>query len=217
MSALEVRGAADGLLDAAFAGLGVRGLGGATEDVVWRAKLRDDDGRVWKASAAEAAGLSAAWGPAKRSGAPAVAALGSLRPVALDVRAELPDGRAAARTLVRRVQAEGVQVRRWRGGLAATLHRPAAAPCATVVVDAADAVAHVTVAASLLASRGALVLVVTKGVDPALELLAAVPGAGEPVRLTAAGLPLPPGVPAVERAPADPWDALLARVGAVPR
>ena len=38
------------------------------------------------------------------------------------------DGRAAARTFTRRVAADGVRTRRWRDGLAATLHVPAEPP-----------------------------------------------------------------------------------------
>jgi hypothetical protein len=148
--------------------------------------------------------------PAKTPAAP-VAALASLRPVALDVRAETPDGRAVARTLTRRLVAEGVRVRRWPEG---RLHLPPGEPCATVLLDGREDPAPATLAAPLLASRGALVLLVLTG-DPAAaaERLAPVPGATDPV--TVAPL-LPPGVPALAAPDAAAWDALLARLGARP-
>lgn len=161
---LEPREPASGLLDEPFR-MHARGAGG--EDglpLTWRARLRDDEGRVWRASAERAAELPAAWAPAKAStGTPA--ALQSLRPTAIDVRVESDeDGRVASRTVTRRLLADGVRVRRWRTGLAATLHLPAAAtPCAVVVLDAtggAEPAATAALAAPLLASRGALVLVV---------------------------------------------------------
>lgn len=179
---LEPREPASGLLDEPFR-MHARGAGG--EDglpLTWRARLRDDEGRVWRASAERAAELPAAWAPAKASTGP-LAALQSLRPTAIDVRVESDeDGRVASRTVTRRLLADGVRVRRWRTGLAATLHLPAAAtPCAVVVLDAtggaeatgrvdatggadaagrAEAAATAALAAPLLASRGALVLVV---------------------------------------------------------
>lgn len=173
---LEPREPASGLLDEPFR-MHARGAGG--EDglpLTWRARLRDDEGRVWRASAERAAELPAAWAPAKASTGP-LAGLQSLRPVAIDVRVESDDdGRVASRTVTRKLLADGVRVRRWRAGLAATLHLPAAAtPCAVVVLDAtggagatgreevpggAEAIATAALAAPLLASRGVLVLVV---------------------------------------------------------
>jgi hypothetical protein len=135
--ALELRGPTVALLDESLAVL-VRGLGGNLDGLVWRARIRDDDSRVWRAVASRAQELPGAWAPAK-SGAGAVAALQSLRPVSLDVRVEAPDGRGAARTFTRRLLGDGVRVRRWREGVAATLYLPAisgdgarSAPGATV-------------------------------------------------------------------------------------
>ena len=154
------------------------------------------------------------------------------------MRAEAADGRAAARTLTRRLVAEGVRTRRWRDGLAATLHVPAQ-PCATLIIDATGGPAHETtaqLAAPLLASRGVLTLVVAadkRVADPiasARERLAAVPGACEPILVLPAldpfhpdhadGVVLPPGVGtrdagAAIRAAA--WDDLLTRLDATPR
>jgi hypothetical protein len=238
--ALEIRGPATGLLDEPIL-LRVRGAGPAAE-LTWRARYRDDDDRIWRAAASRPEDLAARWMPAKQSTG-ALAALRSLRPLGIEVRAETADGRAAARTLTRLMVAEGVRVRRWRAGLAATLHVPARPqPCATVIVDATAGPAAAEVAAlaaPLLASRGALVLVVapSRGVaDPlalARERLAAVPAASEPILLLPAvdpfapepaqGVVLPPGVgardggPHVAAARATAWDALLARLGATPR
>jgi hypothetical protein len=186
--ALELRGGAPALLDEPVA-LSLRG----GEALRWRARLTDDAGHVWRTEAGTAAALGTSWdGVGKR------AALDSLRPVRLEVRAET--GRAgASRVLERRLLADGVLVRRWPGG---RLLRPAGEPLATVVLDGP------LTAAALLASRGALVAVG----DPAI--LEAVPGAGAPARVAP---PLPPGVPA--RKPDDPaaWDALLAELGLAPR
>jgi hypothetical protein len=190
--ALELRGAAVGLLDEPLV-LQVRGLGahGATETLVWRARMRDDDSRVWRATASRAVGLADAWAPAK-GGAGPLAALQSLRPVSLDVRVEAADGRSASRTFTRRLLGDGVRVRRWRDGVAATLFLPDAsaaaagasgaggartsasgaggaesdehAPAAAVVLDATigpEAAAAVPLTAALLASRGVLALVVS--------------------------------------------------------
>lgn len=205
--ALELTGPATALLDEPLT-LRVRGAGPEAE-VVWRARLRDDDGRVWRASAASAEALDAGWAPAKTPAAPC-AALESLRPVQVDVRAEAADGRAAARTVTRTLLGEGVKVRRWRD-LPASLVLPAGAPVATVLVVHAAAPA-----VALLASRGVLVLNVRDAgaADAAAERLAAVPGATEPRRLDA--LPAPPGLPGP---PYDPgaWDALLADLGAAAR
>src|SRR5690349_12785211 len=96
---LEISGMPDGLIDDDLL-LRVRGAGPDVA-LTWRARLRDDDGRVWRASAARAEELASRWVPAKE-GTGAIAALRSLRPVAIDVRAEAPDGRAAARTVTRR-------------------------------------------------------------------------------------------------------------------
>jgi hypothetical protein len=226
--ALELDGDAAGLLDDPLP-LRVRGAD-AGEALVWRARYRDDDARVWRASGTTVTALVAGFAPAKPGGAPARAALASLRPVDVDVRVEAPDGRSAARTLTRRLVADGVRVRRWRDGVSATLALPAA-PAPSLVLDATgaepDAAAVAGLAAPLLASRGVLVLVVLParaagagaGLAPALERLAAVPGAApEPLVLAAAELVVPPGVGV--RDDPDPagraaaWDALLARIGA---
>jgi hypothetical protein len=224
----------------------VRGAG-PSEDMVWRARLRDDDGRVWRSRAPSAEGLAVAWVPAKETTGP-LPALQSLRPVRIDVRVESPDGRTAARTFTRRFSDEGVRVRRWRDGLAATLHLPAGdEPCATVLLDATagpEQIAVAGLAAPLLASRGALVLTLPPGRSgepadallAARELLAAVPGASATPELlpvldpfaAAAGVDpgaavvLPPGVgardsQAAAAARAVAWDALLARLNARPR
>jgi hypothetical protein len=161
-------------------------------DLLWRARYRDDDSRVWRATAARAEELLTRFLPAKPSTGP-IAALASLRPVRIDVRVEAPDGRAAGRAVTRLLVAEGVRLRRWRdGGLAAVLHLPAGAgpPCATLVVDALAGPREAVVAGlagPLLASRGALVLTVAAGsLEDARDRLAAVPGAGEPLTLQAA-------------------------------
>ncbi len=225
--ALEIRGPADGLLDDPLA-LRARGTGpGAT--LRWRARLRDDDGRVWRAEAARAEELAGAWAPAKAAPAGPAAALRSLRPVAIEVRVDAADGRGASRTVRRRLLGEGVTVRRWRAPApAATLYRPApgAPPAATALLDATAGGAvldRAVLAAALLASRGVLALVVApppRGTAPAqalaaaAALLEAVPGAGAP---TPVDPPLPPGVPALAPDPPGAWDALLARLGARPR
>jgi len=204
---LEITGPATALLDDGLA-LRVRGGG---DEVTWRARIKDDDGRVWRASGASAGAL--AWRPAK--GDAALAALRSLRPVPVDVRAERPDGRAASRTVTRLLVGPGVRVRRWREpGLAATLHLPSGAPAATVLLG--DDAGAAWLAAPLLASRGVLVLVVGRDDDGAAAAarLAAVPGATEP--LTVPDVPLPPG-PGVAAPQPAAWDALLARLGAAPR
>jgi hypothetical protein len=242
--ALEIRGAGSGLLDDP---LTVRVRGAGTEAVLlWRARLRDDDGRVWRAASPRAEDLSGRWAPAKPGTGP-IAALQSLQPVTIDVRVEVPDGRSAARTLTRRLVVEGVQVRRWRGDLAARLFLPADGPVSALVIDATAGPGHAAVAAlaaALLASRGVLVLAVGPGRGKAVpvailaearERLCAVPAAaGADVEvlpaldLTATPGPigdvvvLPPGVaatgePAEAAARAEAWDALLARLGATPR
>jgi hypothetical protein len=245
--ALEISGPPSGLLDDDLA-LRVRGAG-PEASLTWRARLRDDDGRVWRATAAAPEELGSRWVPAK-DGTGKIAALRSLRPVAIEIRAEAADGRAAARTLTRVFAVAGVRRRRWRDGLAATLHAPPdAVACATLVIDATAGETQLTVAtlaAPLLASRGALVLVVGPsrgrapgaGSDPlatARERLATLPAAGEEILLLPAldpfdvdhatfeeGIVLPPGVGARDPqsaavARAAAWDALLARLGARPR
>jgi hypothetical protein len=202
MSLLEIRGVTGGLLDDPF-DLTVRGVE-AGEDVLWRARYRDDDMRVWLAAAAGASDLSSAWRPSKPSTGP-VAALQSLRPVRIDVRVEA-GGRAAARSLTRELLSEGVRVRRWAG---ARLFLPAES-CATVLVESADSIAP-----ALLASRGVLVLAVASGsVDEARERLAAVPGSADPITIEPV---VPPNVGGSTEADAAAWDALIARLGARPR
>jgi hypothetical protein len=220
---LEIRGPASAPLDEPLA-LSARGAGEAAGALVWRARLHDDDGRVWRASADRSEALDERWSPAKASTG-AVAALGSLRPVAVDARVEAGDGRAAARSLTRRIVDEGVRMRRWRAPVAATLCLPRAGeePCATVLLDATaggDEAGAAAVAGALLAGRGALVLVVPAArgdgaglLAAAREAIGAVPGAGDPVVIAAL---VPPGVPAAgdAAARAAAWDALLARLGA---
>ncbi len=231
--ALEISGPAAGLLDDDLV-LRVRGAG-PDAAVTWRARLLDDDGRVWRATAQRPEQLATRWVPAKE-GTGAIAALRSLRPVAIEIRAEAADGRAAARTFTRVLAAEGVRSRRWRDGLAATLHAPPdAVVCATLVVDATAGETELTVAtlaAPLLASRGVLVLVVgaprgrsprgaAGGADPvttARERLATLPAAGaeilqlpvlDPFSAGVAdedAIMLPPGVGA-----RDPQSAAAAR------
>ena len=201
------------------------------DELIWRGRYRDDDGRVWKAEAATPADLVFAWKPAKPQTGP-LAALQSLRPVDVDVRVEAPDGRAAGRQVTRRLLAEGVRARRWRDGLTATLYLPADPVGSTLLLDAREHATLAPVAAALLASRGVLALALTGGdLAAAQERLAAVPGSGEaavvplldPYQHETDGVVLPPGVgvrdrdgaPARERAAT--WDALLERVGARPR
>lgn len=223
---LELREPAGALFDEPFR---MRCGAEGREALEWRARIRDDDDRVWRASGRSARDLPARWGPAK-SGSGAVMALASLRPVNVDVRVEAPDGRAAARTITRLLVAAGVRRRRWReDGLAATLLLPAGQPCATVVITAEDDGVAPLLAAPLLASRGVLILALAPGgagtaVAAARERLAAVPGASATVRTLDSGVVLPPNVgvrdeadpdAAAERARA--WDALLASLGARPR
>ena len=181
---LEIQGPATALVDEPF-GLRVRGAGPGAA-LVWHARMRDDDGLVWRARAERAEDLPAAWrGKAER------AALASLRPLQIDVRAEAGNGRSASRTVTRTLVGEGVRIRRWRDGLVATLHLPAVEPLASVLVDG-----PVVPAAALLASRGVLVLALVQGDEAAArERLAAVPGAGEVERLAAADVPTPAGLP----------------------
>jgi len=217
-SALELRATPDALLDEPLAA-SVRGAGSAP--LTWRARLRDDDGRVWRASAPSPGELAAAWEPAKGSTGE-LAALQSLRPVALDVRAESSDGRAASRTLTRRLLADGVRARRWRDGITATLFLPASAPTAAVVVAAGAATERTAAAndapalpaagavgtaplvtatagaaslpsAALLASRGVLLVAVSdpRDLDRAAELLTQVPVAATAGPVRRLDAPLP--------------------------
>jgi hypothetical protein len=242
--ALEIRGPGSGLLDDPFE-LRVRGAG-AEAELLWRARMRDDDARVWRAASARAGDLACAWAPAKTGTGP-MAALLSMHPVAIDVRVEARDGRSASRAISRRLLADGVQVRRWRGDVPARLHLPAGDAASALIIDATAGpgpAAVAALAASLLASRGVLVLAVgpVRGrVAPAAVLaeardrLTAVPAAAGtdahvlPALDPAAGagasgdaVTVPPGVPTTGDAEdcaarAQAWDALLARLGAVPR
>ncbi len=54
MSLLEIRGVTGGLLDDPF-DLTVRGVAPG-EEVLWRARYRDDDNRVWEAAASRRPG-----------------------------------------------------------------------------------------------------------------------------------------------------------------
>src|SRR5918998_5749425 len=100
----EIAGRDGGLLDEPLA-LRLRGAGPDAQ-AVWHARLRDDDGLVFRARAERSEDLPAAW-----RGKAAHAALGSLRPVRIDVRAETADGRAATRTFTRRIVGDGVRIR----------------------------------------------------------------------------------------------------------
>jgi hypothetical protein len=199
---LEITGPETALLDEPLE-LRLRGAG-PDASVLWHARLRDDDGLVWRARAQRPEELPAAW-----RGKATHAALRSLRPLRIDVRAETGDGRAATRTLTRLLVADGVRIRRWRDDLRATLHLPAAAPRATLLIDARGGDDAAVLAAPLLASHGALVLVLASG-DPqaARERLAAVPGASAIGDLDGAAVPLPAGAPG-----GDPreWAAIVAR------
>jgi hypothetical protein len=217
---LEIRGAAPGPLDDPLL-LDVAGAAPASA-LVWRARLRDDDGFVWRARAETPEGLLTAWAAAKPA-AGAVMALRSLRPVDLDVRVEDPSGQAAARTITRVLLADGVKVRRWKGDVAGSLHLPAPGGAGhALVLEArgaeapAAALAVAPVAAALLASRGVLVFLAGGGRgDPGAVLSALPTPPAETTTLAAAELPVPPGA---GTAP-DPaaWDALLDRLGATPR
>lgn len=236
---LEVREPRSGLLDEPFL-MHVRGATGAS--LLWRARLRDDDGMTWRASAPTADALAAGWTASARAGRHA--ALRSLRPVVIEVRVDADDGRAAARAVRRAVLAPGVRVRRWRTPVRATLHLPApAAARPAVVLDAtadADAAERAALAAPLLASRGVVALAVVgdgstgrarrdagdgaDAVGEARALLARVPAAAAATEVvTVDDVPLPPGVPVRDEgadafaARAAAWDALLRRVEAMPR
>lgn len=211
---LDLRGAAPGLLDDPLL-LEVSGAPPGAS-LTWRARIRDDDGFVWRASGSAPDALT--WVPAKPSSAGAIAALRSLRPVEVDVRVEDASGAAAFRTLTRTILADGVKARRWRDAVAGTLHLPAEATGGGAILDARATDPEVApLAAALLASRGVLVFALTRGTaDAAREALAAVPSAPREIAVLD-DVPLPPGVPA--RTPRDPaeWDALLDRLGARPR
>lgn len=195
---IEIQGPATALADEPLA-LRARGAGPDAR-LVWHARMRDDDGLVWRARAERAEDLPGAWrGKAER------AALASLRPLRIEVRVEAGDGQATSRTLTRLLVAEGVRIRRWRDGPTATLHLPAGPPSASVLVDGAAGVAP-----ALLASRGVLVLAVASGdLGVARERLAAVPGAHDAETLAAEELPVPPGLPGGEP---GAWASLLARL-----
>ncbi len=205
---LEIQGPQTALIDEPLL---LRARGGG-EVVRWRCRLVDDDGRSWRAQAPRAEELAGAWAPAKAGGRP-VAALGSLRPVRLDVRAESAQGATASRTLERRLVADGVKVRRWRDPApAATLFLPAAQTAGVAVLDA-DA----TPAGALLAARGVVALAVSGPARAAaVELLARVPAAAGHTPVVVEDIGPPPGVPALEPGDADAWAALLARLGARP-
>lgn len=236
-SALQLSATPLALLDEGVSGARLRGAG-PQPDALWRAKLRDDDSRVWRAVASSPEALAGAWVPAKSSTGH-LAALVSLRPVEIELRVELPDGRALSRTLTRRLLADGVRVRRWKDGLSATLYRPAGeGPWPAVVLDATsgpDAVAVAALAGALLASRGVLNVAVAPPARPkdgtadevlarAAALLEALPAAGGPPRVVPVAPPevdvrelglvaaVPPGV-GVRGAGAGP-EAAAARAAA---
>jgi hypothetical protein len=222
---LEIRGAAPGLLDEPL----LLEVGGAPPGaaLTWRARLRDDDGFVWRATSPTSEGLQAAWVAGKPTAGPLMA-LRSLRPVDVDVRVEGTDGVGSSRTVTRTLLGEGVRARRWKGEIEGTLYLPAVAAVAARVLDAReDDLAAAPMAAALLASRGVLTFVLSGGRgDPAaaaLERLAQVPGAPLAAVLPAAAVGVPPGVGhrgepmAGAFARAEAWDALLAQLGARPR
>lgn len=228
MAGLELSGSPRALVDAPLE-LRLRG-GGAPAGIVWRGRIRDDDGRVWKGTARSPATVPHSLRPAKDGGGE-VPALLSLRAIALDVRAELPDGRAVGRTVQRVLVDDGVRVRRWReGALRATLALPApgGGPATAVVLDgrAEDPLTAATarLAAALLASHGAVALHLEAGGDDATAeaagRLAALPATRDvdPTVLGPDELILPSGIPrdgeqkgeAADRVLA--WRALVARV-----
>lgn len=181
--ALDIRTDPEALVGTPLA-TGLRG-GGPDADVLWRARTRDDDGRVWQSQAYSAIELGTSWTPAKASSGVA-ANRRSLHPLEIEVRAELDDGRTSARTVRRRLVADGVRVRRWRGEKA-TLYLPHGDPQQTVLIDAtSDEPEWLVPASAVLASQGAIVLTATAGADieKLQQQLAAVPGAGEIQRLT---------------------------------
>lgn len=211
---LAIRGAAPGLLDDPLL-LEVSGAPPGAP-LTWRARIRDDDGFVWRASGPAPDALT--WAAAKPSSAGAVAALRSLRPVELDVRVEDATGTAgASRALTRTLLGDGAKARRWKGDVHGNLYLPGTATGAGVLLDARAQADVAPLAAALLASRGVLAFVLTRGdAETAREQLARVPSAPREIAVLDA-VPVPAGVPAQQ--PADPgaWDALLERLGARPR
>lgn len=210
-----------GLLDDPLL-LEVGGAAPATR-LTWRARVRDDDGFVWRAEALTSEELLTAWAPAKASAGPLMA-LRSLRPVSVDVRVEDPDGAASSRTVTRALLGDGVKVRRWREGVTGSLYLPAGEATGALALDAREGLDAVApMAAALLASRGVLVFAVAGGQgdgppSAARDLLAALPSAPATVATrTADSLPLPPGTGPAASADAPAWDTLLADLGARPR
>lgn len=237
---LELSGPSAALIDEPL-DVRLRGLGEIESDpdddfggVLWRARLRDDDGRVWRATADAPAHLAAGLAPSK-PGTGRVPALGSLRAVQLDVHAEAPDGRGAKRTFERRLLGDGVRVRRWKEReLRGTAFLPTvgAAPTQPLLIDArTDATSTdlgllaafvAPLAAAVLASRGRATVVVSELDDlgPVLERLGQLKAArDEPRVLRALGagdvVLLPPGVPMLDEGPAartarsDRWASIL--------
>jgi hypothetical protein len=209
---LEIRGAAPGLLDDPL----LLDVGGAAPNsaLVWRARLRDDDGFVWRAAAPRPEQLSTAWVPAKTSAGP-IAALRSLHPVDVDVRVESPDGSAASRTITRRLLDEGVRVRRWRDDVVGTLHLPGVPTGAALLVDATapasptppgasrdDSTTHTVVESSLDGGRELATHHVAAGIPLAAALLASrgvvvlvvTGGKGDPQAVARERLAAVPGV-----------------------
>jgi hypothetical protein len=186
----------------------------------WRARLIDDDGRSWRTEADSPEALVEHWAPAKDTTGP-TAALGSLRPIRLDVRAETEAGPAANRTLERRLLADAVKVRRWRAPApTATLFLPTESATGALLIDARESHPATLPAGALLASRGVVALVVTDDdLAQAAEMLASVPAAAglDPMTLAAAEIGVPPGIPATAAGDAAKWDELLALLGAEPR
>jgi len=213
---LEITGPAVALVDEPLE-LRLRGAGDDAGEILWRARLRDDDGRVWRATAERPEHLAAGLAPAK-SGTGPVPALASLHPIRLDVHAETEDGRGAKRTFERRLLADGVRARRWREKeVRGTLFLPApgttsAGPALLVDARLPDADADdpqrvlaalvAPLSAAVLASRGHVTFVVgdVQDLAPVLDRLAEISGGtGAPrvVRALGAGdVPLlPPGIP----------------------
>ena len=225
MAQLEIRTNPDALLGTPLA-TGLRGAG-ELPVAFWQARLRDDDGRIWRSSGRTAAELGEVWKPAKDSTGP-IAALRSLHPLEIDVRAELPDGRSATRTVKRILLAEGTRVRSWKGltPLRATLYLPRAERAsAALIIDAlgAENTDALAPTAALLASRGVAVVTAEPGAKQTppdaltdlVTLLAAVPaaqGAGTPAIRTM--LPLPPGFPTTIAPDPAAWTTLLGQSAA---
>ncbi len=238
---LELSGPPTALVDEPLT-VRLRGLGEMVEvdpddefgGILWRARLRDDDGRVWRATADAPEHLPAGLAPAK-PGTGLVPALGSLHPIRLDVHAEAPDGRSAKRTFERRLLGDGVRVRRWKEPeLRGSMFLPAAGsePRGPLLLDTrlppepgereALAAFVAPLAAAVLASRGRPTLVVSDVDDlgPALsrlEGLQVATGTPRVVRALGAGdvLLLPPGIPvlgegtAARTARRDRWASLV--------